>query len=64
MGVGPGLGELRGLSPTASLSVVSLGDVDFGPLLAAFEDVMSIFVTLSLPNTRPANSARRVVLHK
>jgi len=46
------------------LSVVSLGDVDLGPLLAAFGGVLSIFVTLSLPHMRPAGSARQVVLRK
>src|SRR5215213_2567833 len=47
--------------PTSSLSVVSLSDVDFGPLLAAFGGVSSIFVTLSPPDMRPAGSARQVV---
>src|SRR5829696_2286526 len=44
---------------TASLSVVSLRDVDFGPLLAAFGRVLRIFVTVSLPKC-----ARRAVLGK
>jgi hypothetical protein len=40
---------VRGRCPTASLNVVSLSDVAFGPLLATFGGVLSIFVTLSLP---------------
>jgi hypothetical protein len=57
--------QLLRTPPTASLSVVSLGDVDFGPLLlAAFGGVSSIFVTLSLPDTRPVGGARRVILRK
>ena len=43
------LAKARRYDPTASLSVISLRDVDFGPLLAAFGGVLSIFVTLSLP---------------
>ena len=48
--------------PTASVSAVSLSDVDFGPLLAAFEGVLRILVTLSLPNVRPVGSARQVAV--
>jgi hypothetical protein len=36
------------LDPTASLSTVSLRDLDFGSLLGAFGGTLSIFVTLSL----------------
>ena len=45
--------------PTASLGVVSLRDVDFGPLLAAFGGVLSMFVTHS-----PPKCARQSVLGK
>ena len=44
---------------TASVSVVSLGDVDFGPLLVAFGGVLRIFATL-----RYLICARRAVLSK
>jgi hypothetical protein len=37
--------ELRPSGSTASLNVAPLSDVDFGPLLAAFGTVSSIFVT-------------------
>ena len=50
--------------PTASLSVVSLSDIAFGPLLTAFGRVLSNFVNLSLPDVRPAGSVRQGVLRK
>ena len=43
------MGEVRRTIPIASLSTVSLGDLDFRSLLGAFGGASSIFVTLSLP---------------
>src|SRR5829696_5867175 len=45
----PLLTGVRGRDPTASLGIVPLSGLDFGPLLAAFWGVLSLFVTLSLP---------------
>jgi hypothetical protein len=50
--------------PAASVNAVSLSDVDFGPLLAAFGSVLRFLVTLSLPNMRPVGSARQVAVRK
>jgi hypothetical protein len=48
----------------ASLSTASLGGPDFGSLLGAFRRIPSIFITLSLLDTRAAGSLQRVVPHK
>ena len=57
-------GEVSKTVPTASLSTVSLRDLDFGSLLGAFGGTLSIFVTLSLLNMRLAGSVQQVVPHK